>query len=148
MITTIGGCAALAIIVAYALEPKMNMIFVFGSNEAGRHGAGAANVAYTKYSARWGKGYGHYGDTFAIPTKDRDIRTLPLNRIRDYVSGFLAYAKGNPDLKFKVTCIGCGLAGLHHEQIAPMFKDAPSNCLFDTAWHPWLGDEVEYWGHF
>lgn len=123
-------------------------IFVFGSNDAGVHGAGAAKVAYEKHGARWGKSYGHYGDSFAIPTKDEDIKTLPLGRIEDYVRGFLAYAKGHRKLTFKVTCIGCGLAGFKHEDIAPMFKEATKNCLFDEAWKPWLGDSVRYWGTF
>ena len=52
--------------------------FVFGSNEAGVHGAGAARVAYEKHGARWGKGFGHYGDSFAIPTKDWNIRKLDM----------------------------------------------------------------------
>ncbi len=124
------------------------MIFVFGSNEAGVHGAGAAKVAYQKHGARWGKSYGHYGDSFAIPTKDDHIETMPLDRIRQYVDGFLAYAKGHRKLKFKVTAIGCGLAGYKHEDIAPMFRMAPSNCSFDTAWEPWLGKDHNYWGTF
>ncbi len=124
----------------------MKTVFVFGSNEAGVHGAGAAKFAYEKQGARWGKSYGHHGDSFAIPTKDEYIETMPVDRIRQYVEGFLAYAKGHRKLKFKVTAIGCGLAGLKHEQIAPMFRMAPSNCSFDTRWEPWLGKDHNYWG--
>lgn len=123
-------------------------VFVFGSNDAGIHGAGAAKTAYEKHGARFGKSYGHYGDSFAIPTKNENIETLPLDRIQDYVRGFLAYATGHRKLTFQVTCIGCGLAGLKHEQIAPLFVNAPKNCLFDEAWKPWLGDEAQYWGTF
>lgn len=122
------------------------MIFVFGSNEAGVHGAGAAKHAVDKQGALWGKSYGHYGNSFAIPTKDEYIETMPLDRIQQYVEGFLAYAKGHRKLKFKVTCIGCGLAGYKHEDIAPMFKMAPSNCWFDSKWKPWLGEDRTYWG--
>lgn len=124
------------------------MVFVFGSNEAGVHGAGAANSAYEKYGARWGKSYGHYGDSFAIPTKDQYIETLPIERIKQYVEGFLAYARGHKDLKFKVTQIGCGLAGLKAEDIAPMFKECSPNVYFDLAWQPILGDSYKYWGTF
>lgn len=123
-------------------------IFVFGSNEAGVHGAGAALTAYEKHGARFGKSYGHHGDSFAIPTKDIDIQTMPLDRIESYVQGFLAYARGHIRLRFKVTRIGCGLAGLKDEDIAPMFKNAPSNCTFDDAWHQYLGDKFSYWGTF
>ena len=124
------------------------MILVFGSNEGGIHGAGAAAFAYKKRGARWGFSYGHMGDSFAIPTKDDQIQTMPLSRIEDYVKGFLAFARGHPKLTFKVTQIGCGLAGLKPADIAPMFKLAPKNCKFDKAWKPWLGEDFAYWGTF
>lgn len=119
-------------------------IFVFGSNEAGIHGAGAAAFAYAKRGARYGFSYGHSGDSFAIPTKNEDIRTLPLDIINAYVCGFLAYATGKRKLKFMVTRIGCGLAQLDDADIAPMFVGAPKNCMFDIKWKPWLGDSYDY----
>lgn len=123
-----------------------NPVFVFGSNAAGIHGAGAAKVAWKQHGARYGKGYGHYGDTFAIPTKDEYIETLPLPRIEQYVQGFLAYAKDHRKLTFKITRIGCGLAGYKDKDIAPLFVGAPLNCQFDEAWKPFLGDTYTYWG--
>lgn len=123
-------------------------VFVFGSNEGGIHGAGAAKVALEKYGMPFGKSYGHYGDSFAIPTKDEIIETLPIEQVKDYITGFLAYARGHRHLTFQVTRIGCGLAGFKDRQIAPLFLDAPKNCLFDEAWKPWLGDGVEYWGTY
>lgn len=126
----------------------MKMVFVFGSNDAGIHGAGAAKYAVQHKGARMGKSYGHHGDSFAIPTKDEILETLPLDRINDYVRGFIAYARGKRKLKFQVTCIGCGLAGLQSHQIAPMFKDAPKNCYFDEGWRYWLGNQHNYWGTF
>lgn len=119
-------------------------VFVFGSNEAGIHGAGAAAFAYAKRGARYGFSYGHSGDSFAIPTKNEDIRTLPLDMINAYVCGFLAYATGKRKLKFMVTRIGCGLAGYTDAQIAPMFTGAPLNCIFDEKWRVHLGDKYDY----
>lgn len=73
--------------------------------------------------------------------------TLPLGRIESYVQGFLAYAMGHPELTFQVTCIGCELAGLKHEDIAPMFRDATSNCYFDKKWEPFLPTgSFAFWG--
>ncbi len=124
-------------------------VFCFGSNEAGIHGAGAALTAYKKHGAIYGKSYGHYGDSFAIPTKNGDIETLDLKTISLYVQGFLAYAKGHPKLKFKVTRIGCGLAGLKDEDIAPMFRMGTKNLHFDDAWKPWLEQYgFEFWGAY
>ena len=119
-------------------------IFVFGSNEAGIHGAGAALFAYQKRGARYGFSYGHSGDSFAIPTKNEDIMTIGLDMINAYVAGFLAYATGKRKLKFMVTRLGCGIAGFTDADIAPMFVGAPKNCMFDEKWKPFLGDGYEY----
>jgi hypothetical protein len=109
-------------------------IFVFGSNHKGAHGRGAAALATKKYGARWGKGEGLYGRSYALPTKDRWIRTLPLNIVRVHVERFLDYARTCDDLTFAVTRIGCGLAGYTDADIAPMFADAPDNCELPEGW--------------
>lgn len=125
-----------------------NMIFVFGSNEAGIHGAGAARFAHDKKGAIYGQGLGRAGMSYAIPTKDHRIEPLPLWKIRDYVDAFITYARAHPNLKFQVTCVGCGLAGFTDRQIAPMFNDAPDNCYFDLMWQPHLSGHREFWGTF
>lgn len=96
-------------------------IFVFGSNESGFHGAGAAYTALS-FGAKIGKGFGHKGNSFAIPTKDWLIKQLPLNVIKFYVDRFIAYTETFPDYNYYVTKIGCGLAGYKVENIAPLFK--------------------------
>lgn len=103
---------------------KENEIFVFGSNERGIHGAGAAFQAYKEFGAKWGIPFGLVGQTFAIPTKDMNIQTLPLEKIQEYVEKFIKFAEGSPQYKFLVTEIGCGLAGYQPEDIAPLFKRA------------------------
>ena len=126
-----------------------NMIFTFGSNLAGRHGGGAARYAHEKRGAIYGKALGFQGQSYAIPTKNYDVRsTLPLSSILIYVKNFKREAAANDHLQFQVTCIGCGLAGLAHQDIAPMFTGSPKNCHFDTLWKPWLGDDVTYWGTY
>jgi hypothetical protein len=128
---------------------RPDMIFVFGSNEAGIHGAGAARFAHLNRGAKMGTSFGIAGHSFAIPTKDSQIRyTLPLSEINRYVKHFLQFALSKPGLTFQVTCIGCGLAGLKHEQIAPMFYRAPANCLFDTVWEDQLPPRAKFWGTF
>jgi hypothetical protein len=123
------------------------MIFVFGSNEAGHHGRGAAKTARELHGAVYGKGVGHFGNSYAIPTKSRHIRVLPLDVVQKYVERFIEYAQERPDLEFQVTAIGTGLAGLKHEDMAPMFKSAPSNCYFDTAWEKLLPGK-KFWGTY
>lgn len=103
---------------------KKNEIFVFGSNEAGIHGAGAAKLAWEEFGAELRVGFGETGRTFAIPTKDRRIETLPLPKIEAYVNKFIEHADQNPDKIYLVTEIGCGLAGYKPINIAPMFLPA------------------------
>lgn len=110
------------------------MIFVFGSNLAGRHGAGAALYAAKNHGAEYGVGVGRTGNAYGIPTKDRNILTLPLDTIRGYVTEFLEYAINHPELEFQVTKIGCGLAGYTEADISPMFIGAPSNCHLPDGW--------------
>ena len=129
-----------------AIPNNKTTVMVFGSNEGGMHGAGAAKTAREKYGASLGFSYGHTGRSFAIPTKDEYLKTLPLGIINAYVQGFLAYAVGKRKLTFYVTAIGCGLAGYHHKDIAPMFKDHPTNVLFDEAWKPYLPEGTKFWG--
>jgi hypothetical protein len=110
------------------------MIFVFGSNLAGRHGKGAALHARQNHGAIYGHGVGRQGNSYAIPTKDGALRTLPLAVIHDHVRDFIEYAAVRPSLRFQVTAIGTGLAGYRHEDIAPMFYGAPTNCQLPEEW--------------
>ena len=113
--------------------------FVFGSNLAGIHGAGAAKSAYEDWGAAWGVGEGPTGYTYAIPTKDTRLRTRPFAELEAAVARFLAYARANPDVQFLVTRVGCGLAGWRDTQVAPLFADAPPNCMLSVPWREVLG---------
>ena len=130
---------------------RRDMCFVFGSNTAGRHGAGAARAALLQHGAVMGVGVGPAGASYAVPTKDSRLRTLPLIEIQTYIEDFIRYARKHPELKFQITQLGCGLAGLKPEWIAPMFLKSPENCYFDTQWQKHLPERIEqyrYWGSF
>ena len=100
------------------LEP--NQIFTYGANEKFYHGAGAAKLAL-KWGARHGIA-GLVGQTYGIPTKDKKIQTLPLDKIQVHVHDFLALAFSHTEYEFLVTKIGTGLAGIPISDIAPLFK--------------------------
>jgi len=109
-------------------------IFVFGSNLAGIHGAGAAREALERYGAIPRAGIGRNGMSYAIPTKDFHIKTMPLASIAAHVDDFINYALEHRELQFFITPIGTGLAGYTHAQIAPMFRHAPDNCELPEEW--------------
>lgn len=94
-------------------------IFVFGSNLAGAHGGGAARAARIHFGAVMGQGIGLQGRSYAIPTMQGGPET-----IKPYVDDFILFAKQHPELTFLVTPIGCGIAGFHARDIAPLFASA------------------------
>ncbi len=114
---------------------KDNEIFVFGSNLAGRHGRGAALTALRKFGAKNGQGIGLMGKSYGIPTKDRNLKVLSLDRIEIHIKNFLKFANNHPELIFLLTEIGCGLAGYKPKQIAPLFfkYDISSNVKFPDS---------------
>lgn len=105
----------------YITELRPDEVFVFGSNLAGRHGGGAAWIAYRQFGAIMGQGVGQQGQSYAIPTMQGGVVT-----IKPYVDDFIAFAKAHPELFFYVTRIGCGIAGFDDTEIAPLFTGAIS----------------------
>jgi hypothetical protein len=107
-------------------------IFVFGSNLAGRHGAGAARDAFKKHGAVYGRGMGRQGNSYAIPTKDRQLKPLPLWAIAGHISNFMEYVETHPEHTFHITRVGSGLAGYDWDKdIRPLFPETmPDNCFF------------------
>lgn len=100
-------------------ELKDNEIFVFGSNLEGRHGGGAALLAYRKWGGVWGQGVGLQGQCYGIPTMHGGPE-----KIKPYVDEFIEFARNHKELNFLVTEIGCGIAGFSPEDIAPLFAEA------------------------
>jgi hypothetical protein len=109
-------------------------IFVFGSNLSGIHGGGAAHFAHKHRGALWGQGVGLQGQSYALPTKDENIETLPISEVEKHVKKFKKFAKEHPEFQFEVTRVGCGLAGFTDSQIAPLFRGSPKNCDLPEGW--------------
>lgn len=122
--------------------PSMNdgkHVFVFGSNFQARHGKGAALEAKRHWGAKNGVQVGRQGNAYAIPTKDLRWGPLPIEDIEGYVEDFKRYALVLPHLTFLVTAIGTGLSKFTHEEIAPLFKGAPKNCVLPEEWKGLVG---------
>lgn len=109
----------------------MSEIFVFGSNREGRHGKGAALEARLKHGAKNGYPDGPQGSSYAIVTKElrRYLPPVDLDEVKAGVDNFKIYARNHPHLTFRVTPIGCGLAGFKPAQIKPLFAGCPSNVI-------------------
>lgn len=121
-------------------QPGLNQVFVFGSNLAGVHGAGAAKAAHKLYGAKWGCGEGLTGRCYALPTKDEQILTRTHIEVMKSVAIFITYVMSHPEKDFFITRVGCMLAGFKDSEIAPMFhmlKRAP-NCDWPEEWAPYL----------
>lgn len=114
-------------------------VFVFGSNLAGRHGAGAAKAAMDKFGARYGVGIGFTGQSYAIPTKDYKIETLPFEAVKFFIGQFAQVSHALRETEFFITRVGCGLAGFTDDQIAPLFRECNAqNCSMPEPWKEFL----------
>lgn len=97
-------------------------VFVFGSNAKGIHGGGAARYAMEHFGAIMGEGHGLHGKSYAIDSMSG------LGILAEEIKKFADYAKANPRKKFLVTAIGCGIAGYHESDIAPLFECSKDIC--------------------
>lgn len=118
--------------------PLGDEILVFGSNLAGRHGAGAARVAMLRFGAKYGVGVGRTGQAYALPTKDVNLRLLGMKLMREFVQEFREHTKKNKHETYFITRVACGLAGYEDADIAPMFRGATRRCNFPIEWRVYL----------
>jgi hypothetical protein len=129
---------------------RPDQVFVFGSNLMGDHAGGAARFAEERRAAVMGIGQGFTErrpladgklvlKSYALPTCALPGVPLTFDGVRAAVTLFKAFAYVREDLEFFVTAVGCGIAGFKHEDIAPMFRDAPMNCVLPPEWKEIIG---------
>lgn len=113
-----------------------NRIFVFGSNLAGRHGAGAALYARKYCGAVYGQGEGLQGSSYGIPTKNENLRPLPIEEIAKGVKRFVEFTRQNPQLEFDITPVGTGFAGFPRSTMRELFlmEGLPENAHLLRQW--------------
>jgi hypothetical protein len=128
------------------------MIFVFGSNLHGIHGAGSALEARCR-GYPLGLGSGPHGTCYGVPTCSIPGQGLHLSVISLYVDQLVNYAWLLPLQDFQVTRIGCGRAGHSDEYISGLFAypNLPRNLLFDDKWRKFISPlhpRARYWGTY
>ncbi len=128
------------------IQPEENVIMVFGSNPEGRHGKGAAFIARRDFGAKYGKGEGLYGNSYAIPTKDlrvkknNGLKSISPKDIITSIKRFYEVARQHPDKIFKVAYRNVeqtSLNGYTGLEMISMFKRAgkiPPNVIFSKEW--------------
>ena len=129
------------------ITPADDVIFVFGSNPEGRHGAGAAKVAREKFGAIYGQGEGLQGNAYALPTKDlrvkenKGYRSISKEQIVNNIRKMYRTAMQNPNKKFMVGYRNAinemSLNGYTGGEMIDMFIEAgniPSNVFFSEEW--------------
>ena len=71
------------------LEP--NEVFVFGSNMNGNHAGGAAFVAQERFGAEWGCPEGLRGQSYAIPTLNRNMEKVTRSQLTCSLATFITF---------------------------------------------------------
>ena len=137
------------------ITPEENVIFVFGSNPEGRHGAGSAAVAVKYFGAVYGKGEGLQGNAYALPTTElryklqdhtkKNPQSIPEEKIIASIKKLFDCCNNSPEKKFEVAYRSqpdevtlCGYSG---RELMLMFKKAkdeyggwPENIYFSEEW--------------
>lgn len=129
------------------INPGDNVVFVFGSNPEGRHGAGAAKVARLSFGAVYGQGEGLQGNSYALPTKDlrvkenRGYRSISPEDITENIRRLYDCARQNPDKDFCIAYRNTAersLNGYTGLEMIRMFLDAglvPDNIVVSEEWY-------------
>ena len=118
------------------LEP--NEIFVFGSNEAGQHGGGAALQAHFQFGAELGCGEGLTGQSYAFPTLDANLKQLPWRSLVDARDRLYWACVQNFETRFLLTKVGCGIAGYEEDRMRSLFRNPPANLILPADWEAQL----------
>lgn len=125
------------------IKPGKDIVFVFGSNPEGRHGADAARTARLFFGAVHGQGEGLQGHSYALPTKDLRIQgdcTISQKDITNNIRKLYECARQNPDKKFMVAyrnTYNCTINGYTGIEMIRMFIDAgpiPANVYVSEEW--------------
>ena len=126
------------------ITPGKDIIFVFGSNPEGKHGAGSAKVALQKFGAKYGKGDGLHGQSYALITTEmrKGWPRITLEQITDNVRRLYEVARKMPDKRFMVAYRNqpdqrtlCGYTGAQMMQCFLSAGEIPDNIWFSEEWY-------------
>ena len=132
------------------ITPGKDIIFVFGSNPEGKHGAGSAKVALQKFGAKYGKGDGLHGQSYALITTEmrKGWPPITLEQITDNVRRLYEVARKMPDKRFMVAYRNqpdqrtlCGYTGAQMMKCFLSAGEIPDNIWFSEEWYKAMNSE-------
>lgn len=120
--------------------PRGDWIWVFASDNSGRHSKGYAKIAKVNFGAVYGQASGVAGRSYAIPLFTRS-GLLPTTEVLSAIGEFCEYAQARPKSNFFVARMtGDELSVEDEAQIAQAFSSAPLNCSLPEAWSLYLSE--------
>lgn len=138
------------------IKPDKDVIFVFGSNYEGRHGAGAAKIAKEHFGAVYGQAEGLQGNSYAIPTKDLRVkenngyRSVSKEDIIDNIQAMYRSAEANFTKTYMVAYTNPpekrSLSGYSGKEMIDMFLKAgpiPHNVQFSSVWKEEMTRQIQ-----
>ena len=126
------------------ITPGKDIIFVFGSNPEGKHGAGSARVAFKKFGAKTGKGEGLVGNSYGLVTTEmrKGRPRITLEQITDNVRHLYEVARKMPEKRFMVAYRNlpnvktlCGHTGAQMINCFLSAGEIPDNIWFSEEWY-------------
>lgn len=125
------------------IQPADDIIFVFGSNTEGRHGAGSARVALKQFGAIYGAPSGLQGQSYALITTDLSSKDpYPLDMIEKNIRVLYQVARNIPWKRFMVAYRSkseettlCGYTGRQLLNCFLKAGDIPDNIYFSEEWY-------------
>ena len=114
-------------------------VYVFGSQIEAPHISGSGEIAVRFHGAQNDCWQGYAGNSYAIPYLDRGGHALHARTLTRHIADFIQFARQHPELRFRIARFACE-PGLHSDQdIAPLFRAAPTNCKLPALWRRELG---------
>jgi hypothetical protein len=115
------------------------LIFVYGANTEGIHGAGAAKEAYEHFGARMGK-TGFNGRSYGVITKElrKNVAQITIHDLAAEIDRLYAFViqRPAPYAYFVFTEFGTGLANFSHQQVMDIMNRYkwPANIYWTKNW--------------
>jgi hypothetical protein len=109
-------------------------IFVFATDEGGRHGNALAQLAVSRWGAVRQCGKGISGNSYAIPVQTRSGEKFARERLQAEAEEFKQFARENSERQFILSRLGCDELGFSDAKMAPLLAECGVNVTEPGKW--------------